>query len=66
MDPDSPLVATVIATAAVCADCIAIKVGRAVTRVDEVLVQMRSTVIVTSSVARCDSCRRQTVVHQLG
>jgi hypothetical protein len=55
MDPDSPLIATVIATAAVCADCIAIKVGLAVTRVDEVHVQMRRTVIVTSSVAPCDS-----------
>jgi hypothetical protein len=66
MDLDSPLVAIVIATAAVCADCISIKVGLAVTRVDEVLVQMRSTLIVTSSVAPCDTCRRQTVVHHLG
>jgi hypothetical protein len=63
MDPDSPLVATVIATAAVCADCIAVKVGLAV---DEALVQVRGTVIVTSRVAPCDSCRKQTVVHQLG
>jgi UDP-N-acetylmuramyl pentapeptide synthase len=66
MDPDSPLVATVIATAAVCAVCIAVKVGLAVTRVDEALVQVRSTIIVTSRVAPCDSCRKQTVVHQLG
>jgi hypothetical protein len=42
------------------------KTGLTVTRVDEVLAHIRKTIAVTSSVARCDSCLNQTVVHRLG
>jgi hypothetical protein len=66
MQFDAPLVTAIITAAVVCADCIASKVGLAVTRVDEVLIHIRKTVAVTSRVARCDSCLKTTVVHRLG
>jgi hypothetical protein len=66
MDADSPLVTAVIIGDAICAECIASKVGLAVARVDEVLIHIRNTLTLSSKVATCASCLKQTVVHRLG
>ena len=66
MDTDVPLVTALIMGDTLCADCIASKAGLPVTQVDEVLNDIRNTLTLTSKVATCASCLKQTVVHRLG
>ena len=51
---------------AICVDCIASKAGLPVSRVDEVLIEIRNTLALTSNVATCAGCLKETVVHRLG
>jgi hypothetical protein len=66
MEAESLLVTAVIMTDAICAECIASKVGLPVSRVDEVLIHIRNALALTSNVATCASCLKETVVHRLG
>jgi hypothetical protein len=65
MEADSLLVTAIIMADAICAECIASKVGLTVSRVDEVLIHIRNTLTLSSRVATCTSCLKQTVVHRL-
>jgi hypothetical protein len=66
MEADSLLVTAIIMADAICAECIASKAGLPVSRVDEVLIHIRNTLSLTSKVANCVSCLKETVVHRLG
>jgi hypothetical protein len=59
---NTPLVASTLGGAALCAECIAHRAGMAVPSVDEVLGNIHA----SAEVARCDDCLKQTVVHRLG
>jgi hypothetical protein len=63
---DSLLATAIILADLICAECIASKVGLPVARVDEVLIEIRNTLALTSSVATCAGCLKETVVHRLG
>jgi hypothetical protein len=57
--------AVLLPRAAVCNTCMARKAGLPRSRADQVLMQISPADIV-STVARCDACLRQAVVHRLG
>jgi hypothetical protein len=60
------LVTAIIMPDAICAECVASKAGLPVSRVDEVLIEIRNTLALTSNVATCAGCLKETVVHRLG
>jgi hypothetical protein len=66
MDVDVSLVTAILMSDAICAECLAGKVGLTVAQVDEVLIHIRNTLTLTSTVATCASCLQQAVVHRLG
>jgi hypothetical protein len=57
--------AVLLPRAAVCNTCIARKAGLPRSRADHALMQISPAEIV-STVARCDACLKQAVVHRLG
>jgi hypothetical protein len=57
--------AVLLPRAAVCNTCMARKAGLPRSRADQVLMQISPADIV-STVARCDACLKQAVVHRLG
>jgi UDP-N-acetylmuramyl pentapeptide synthase len=67
MDLDAPLIAALIARAALCAACIARPAGISPSRVDATIRDVQRSLQVISIVATCDGCLAQRVlVHRLG
>jgi hypothetical protein len=65
-DIDASLIIGLIIEVSVCGDCIARKAGIPRGQVDDTLKRLTHTVKLTSTVARCDSCLKTSVVHRLG
>lgn len=65
-DVDASLIIGLIIEVSVCGDCIARKAGVPRVQVDDTLKRLTRTVNITTTVARCDACLNQTVVHRLG
>jgi hypothetical protein len=63
---DVSQIAKILTASPVCAECIAHKTQLGVTQVDEALIRIRTNVAVSSTVAPCDRCLTQTVVHRIG
>jgi hypothetical protein len=63
---DIPLAATLSRDASLCGDCLARKTGVPRWKMGDVVIHLRTTGKVSSNVARCASCLKQTVVHRLG
>jgi hypothetical protein len=58
-------VATLVATAPVCARCLAFRLGRPRAEIYEILQRIAETVAVRTEVDRCERCLRQAVVHRM-
>jgi hypothetical protein len=65
-DVDISLLASLIADAALCGDCMAHKLGVPRSAIDLALQSLRERVRLTVTVATCHACLNQRVVHQLG
>ena len=65
-DLDAPSLVTLIAEVSMCGDCIARKSGVPLSRVDDMLKRVRESFRITTTIARCGACLKQTVVHRLG
>jgi hypothetical protein len=63
---DISFAATLSRDASLCVDCLARMTGVPRSKMSDVVRHLRKTVKVSSKVARCDSCLKQTVVHRLG
>jgi len=67
MDLDTPLIAALIARAALCAECLARSAGIPPSQVDATIRDVQRSLEVTSIVATCDGClAHRVVVHRLG
>ena len=59
-------ITNIIAKAPVCGDCIGHQVGVPRAHVEYALERIAGTMKVATTVAQCDGCHQQTVVHRLG
>jgi hypothetical protein len=62
---DAPLIASVLADAALCRDCLSRKTGIPRWRIDEVLLTIMSTLATTRTFGPCASCLKETVTYRL-
>ena len=63
---DATLIEDSIGTAALCADCIAFRVGIPRTEVDAAITSYGHSIVVTNVVGRCAACLKESAVHRLG
>ena len=63
---DTSKLVAIIARATVCADCITNRLGAPPRQAQETLARISTGLKITTRVARCGTCSRQTVVYRIG
>ena len=63
---DTSKIVAMITRAAVCANCITNKLGASHGQANATLARLATGLKITTRVARCSYCLKQTVVHRIG
>ena len=64
-DRDTPLITNVIASEALCSDCIAHRTGLKPWQAENAIPSIGKTLTIDSRMAKCQACLKRTIVHRL-